>query len=149
MIRKAKISDVSEVVSLINIFADEGKMLPRPLSEIYEQLRDFYVCEENGELVGCAALHIAWEDLAEIRSLAVRRDDQGRGLGKELVQHCLEEARHLEVKRIFALTYTPEFFEKLGFTEHPKEELPHKIWTDCLKCPKFPNCDEVAVILEL
>ncbi len=149
MIRKAKITDAQDIVAIINNFADEGLMLPRALNEVYEQLRDFFVCEREETIVGCAALHISWEGLGEIRSLAVKKDYQKEGLGRSLVQHCLEEARDLGMERVFALTYVPSFFKRFGFEECPKEELPHKVWTDCLKCPKFPNCDEIAVIRQV
>ena len=149
MIRKAKISDAPDIIAIINHFASEGLMLPRALNEVYEQLRDFYIWEEDEEVVGCAALHVAWEGLGEIRSLAVKEKFQGEGVGESLVNSCLEEARELGMSRVFALTYVPEFFQKFGFRHHPKDDLPHKIWTDCLKCPRFPNCDEEAMLLEL
>jgi amino-acid N-acetyltransferase len=149
MIRKARISDAPDILAVINDFAAQGLMLPRALSEIYEHLRDFYVCEKDGHVAGCAALHVAWEGLGEIRSLAVQEDRQGRGVGKRLVESCLNEAEELGMGRVFALTYVPDFFRQFGFTREPKDKLPHKIWNDCLKCPKFPNCDEVAMILDL
>jgi len=120
-------------------------MLPRPLSEICEDIRNFFVCEIGGEIVGCCALQPSWIDLAEIRSLAVDERYQGKGLGKKLVKVCLEDARSLGIRKVFALTNSPGFFERLGFERIPKEELPHKIWSECIRCPKFPNCDEVAV----
>jgi amino-acid N-acetyltransferase len=149
MIRKAKITDARDIVGIINNFAAEGKMLPRALNEVYEQLRDFFVCERDDTIIACAALHISWEELGEIRSLAVQKKHQKEGVGRSLVQHCLDEARELEMERVFALTYIPAFFKQSGFEKYPKEELPHKIWSDCLKCPKFPNCDEIAVIREV
>ncbi|MFW6456822.1 MAG: N-acetyltransferase [Planctomycetota bacterium] len=149
MIRKAKISDARQIVEIVNEFASEEAMLPRALNDVYEQLRDFFVSERDNSIVGCAALHISWEGLGEIRSLAVRKEDQGEGIGRALVQNCLDEAQELEMNRVFALTYIPDFFRQFGFQQCPKEELPHKIWNDCLKCPKFPNCDEIAVILDL
>lgn len=149
MIRKAKINDARKIVGIVNNFADEGAMLPRPLNEVYEQLRDFFVCEREGQIIGCCALHVSWEGLGEIRSLAVQEEYQHAGVGHSLVQHCLDEAREMGMQRVFALTYVPDFFGEFGFKECPKEELPHKVWNDCLKCPKFPNCDEVAVIHNL
>jgi len=121
-------------------------MLPRSLNEIYETLRDHVVCEADGEIIGVCALHILWEDLAEIRSLAVKADAQRQGTGKKLVRHCISEARRLGIERIFVLTYSPDFFRSLGFTDIDKSELPQKIWGDCLRCHKFPECDEFALI---
>jgi amino-acid N-acetyltransferase len=149
MIRKAKIADVKAIQSLINQYADSGQMLPRSLNELYEQLRDFHVIEENGSLIGVCALHVSWDGIAEIRSLAVRQDRKQQGIGSELVKHCLSEASELEVERVFVLTYQERFFRKLGFTDVDKKELPHKIWTDCLNCIKFPNCDESALIIAI
>lgn len=148
-IRKARVPDVLEIQNLINTFADRNVMLPRSLSTLYENVRDFFVLEEGGRIVGCCALHITWEDLAEVKSLAVDESVHGRGYGRALVQACIEEARALGVPRVFALTYIPGFFEKLGFVKIDKSKLPHKVWTECINCPKFPNCGEEAVILEL
>ncbi len=149
MIRKAKIAEAKTIQKLINSFAKEGKLLPRSLSEIYDNLRDFFVFEEDGRILGVCALHICWEDLAEIRSLAVQEDAGRKGVGRQLVEACLEEAKELGVKKVFLLTYIPSFFRKLGFSEVDKATLPHKIWGDCLRCPKFPHCDEVALIRTL
>lgn len=149
MIRKAKISDVKDIQKLLMTFASRGDMLSRSLSEIYESLRDFYVFEENGALLGAAALHIVWEDLAEVRSVAVSEEAGRKGIGSQLVQACIDEARSIGLKRIFCLTYKPEFFGKLGFKLVDKSELPHKVWGDCIKCPKFPDCDENAMILDM
>lgn len=146
---KAKIGDVPQVHQLINYFADKGEMLPRALSEIYENLRDFFVIREGDQITGCVALHIAWADLAEIKSLAVSQDKQDKGLGSLLVQACLDEARNLGIPTIFCLTYKPAFFEKHGFRQVDKMELPRKVWGECYRCPKFPNCDEIALIYEL
>lgn len=148
MIRKARMSDVKGIQQLIAEYARKGDMLPRSLSEIYENLRDYFVCEEDGGLVGSAAIHIMWEDLAEVRSLAVREGSMRRGIGTQLVESCISEAIVLGIGRVFALTYKPEFFEKLGFHRVDKSELPQKIWTDCLKCAKFPDCDEVALVAD-
>ncbi len=149
MIRKAKMPDVPELQKLINTFAERSEMLPRALNSIYESIRDFQVMEINGKIVGCCALHVTWGDLAEIRSLAVSEDVQGNGYGRNLVQACLEDAKDMGIPKIFALTYVPEFFEKLGFVRVDKSTLPHKIWSDCINCPKFPDCGEEAVLLEL
>jgi len=130
-------------------FANRGDMLSRSLSELYESLRDFYVVEEEGVILGAAALHIVWEDLAEVRSVAVMEDSGRKGIGSRLVQACIAEAREIGLKRIFCLTYKPDFFAKHGFRLVDKAELPHKVWGDCIKCPKFPDCDENAMILDL
>ena len=149
MIRKAGIGDVKEIQKLLTNFASRGEMLSRSLSELYEALRDFYVYEEDGRLLGTSALHIVWEDLAEVRSVAVAESVGRRGIGSQVVGACIEEARGLGLKRIFCLTYKPDFFAKFGFQVVDKAELPHKVWGDCIKCVKFPDCDEIAMILEL
>lgn len=149
MIRKAQIADVKNIQKLLMTFASRGDMLSRSLSELYESLRDFYVVEEDGVLLGAAALHIVWEDLAEVRSVAVMEDSGRKGIGSRLVQACIAEAREIGLKRIFCLTYKPDFFAKQGFRLVDKAELPHKVWGDCIKCPKFPDCDENAMILDL
>jgi len=145
-VRKARVGDVPAIHALVNHYAREEAMLPLSLSEAYDRLRDFFVCEENGEVVGCCALHVVWEDLAEVRSLAVREDTKGRGLGHELFGACVGEAPRLGVRRIFVLTFVPDFFSSLGLREVGKEMLPHKVWADCVRCPRFPNCDEVALL---
>ena len=149
MIRKAKISDVKAIQALVNHYADSGQMLPRTLNELYEDLRDFHVYEENGSLIGACALHVSWDGLAEIRSLAVRKDRIKSGIGTALVRQCLAEAAQIQAERVFVLTYQEGFFKKLGFTTVDKKELPHKIWTDCLNCVKFPDCDESALIIRV
>ena len=149
MIRKARMADVKGIHSLIAEYAKKGDMLPRSLTDIYENLRDYFVfLGDDGELVGSAAIHIMWEDLAEVRSLAVREGKMRRGVGTQLVESCISEAIMLGIERVFALTYKPEFFEKLGFHIVDKAELPQKIWADCLKCAKFPDCDEVALVAD-
>ncbi|MHB8104104.1 MAG: N-acetyltransferase [Dehalococcoidales bacterium] len=145
-VEKAKISDVPQIHKLINGFAERGLMLARPVSERYESVRDFYVLRENGEVVACAALHISWSDLAEIRSVAVAEDKQRKGLGAILVVACLKEAAELGIQSVFCFTYRPEFFKSQKFVDIDKMELPRKVWTDCFRCPKFPNCDEIALI---
>ncbi|MGC9326148.1 MAG: N-acetyltransferase [Candidatus Hinthialibacter sp.] len=144
-IRKATVGDVPAIKQLIDDHMQEGFMLPRPLSELYENIRDFFVVEEEGAIYGCVGLHVVWGDLAEIKSIVINHQGRSRGLGKRLVQICLEEARTMQIKRVFALTKIPDFFLKLGFTILDKAELPHKVWAECIKCPKFPKCDEVAV----
>jgi len=149
MIREARLRDVKEIQRLVKLYSNRGEMLPRSLSELYDNIRDFVVFTQNRKVVGICALHICWEDLEEIRSLAVEEGIRGRGIGGKLVKACLEESRRLGVKRAFALTYQSDFFERLGFKKVDKSVLPHKIWTDCLKCVKFPDCDEIAVVKEL
>jgi amino-acid N-acetyltransferase len=149
MIRKAQIADVKNIQKLLMTFANRGDMLSRSLSELYESIRDFYVVEEDGVLLGASALHIVWDDLAEVRSVAVLEDSGRKGIGSRLVQACITEAREIGLRRIFCLTYKPDFFAKHGFRLVDKSELPHKVWGDCIKCPKFPDCDENAMILDL
>jgi amino-acid N-acetyltransferase len=150
MIRRAKIADAEQIQRLINQFADEGRLLGRSLSEIYDNLRDFYVSAvDDQQLKGVCALHICWEDLAEIRSLAVMTEERRRGVGGQLIAACLEEARQLGVKRVFLLTSIPTYFERSGFRVVDRSILPHKIWGDCIRCVKFPECDETAMIREL
>lgn len=145
-IEKARIRDVPQMHRLINYFADQHEMLARSLSEIYENIRDYFVVRDGEKLVACVALHVMWEDLAEVKSLAVAEASQKRGIGSQLVEACLEEAKNLGLATVFCLTYKPDFFERRGFTRIDKMELPHKVWTECFRCPKFPNCDEVALI---
>ncbi|GLI37088.1 N-acetyltransferase [Geobacter hydrogenophilus] len=149
MLRKAQIHDVKNIQKLLTHFASQGDMLSRSLSELYESIRDFYVWEEGGEIVGTAALHIIWEDLAEIRSVAVAEETGRKGIGTQVVNACIDEARQLGLKRVFCLTYKPNFFGKFGMRIVDKSELPHKVWGDCMKCVKFPDCDEIAMILDL
>ena len=148
-VEKARISDAVQMQKLINHFARKDEMLARPLSEIYENIRDYYVVRKGKRLIACAALHITWSDLAEVKSLAVAEDSQEQGIGARLVESCLKEAKELGIATIFCLTYKPGFFEKLGFSQVEKRELPQKIWAECLRCPKFPNCDEIALIYRI
>lgn len=146
-IARASIADAAAICDLVNAFAAKGEMLPRTMSEVYQNLRDFYVVRDAaGTVVACGALHILWEDLAEIKSLAVREDQQGRGLGARIVQACMEEARELGLTTVFALTYRPGFFEKAGFTQADVMTLPRKVWGECYRCPKFPGCNEIAMV---
>ena len=145
MIRKAILQDARQIHRLLLNYAKDGLVLSRSLMEIFEAIRDFYVFVEEGRVVGAAALNICWEDLAEVRSLVVDESFAGRGIGKHLVEACLSEARVLGIGRVFALTYQQVFFEKLGFSVIEKSELPQKIWGDCIKCAKFPECDEIAL----
>ena len=148
IVRKARIGDVPAIQLLINNFAQKGKMLPRPLTDIYENIRDFFVFERNRNILGVCALSITWKDLAEIKSLAVLRKFQKKGIGSVLVKSALNEAGNMGIRRIFVLTYSPGFFRKMGFKKVKKDLLPHKIWGECIHCFKFPNCDEEAMILD-
>jgi len=151
-IRKAVIEDIKVIHKILNHYADKGLLLPRSLSELYDHLRDFFVWEigyQTNSIQGVCALGICWEDLAEIKSLAVAEAHQGKRLGSQLVEACFDEARGLGLKSVFTLTYVSDFFERLGFREVEKSVLPHKIWADCLKCSKFPDCDEKALMIEL
>jgi len=146
---KARIGDAQRMHQLVNSFADKGEMLPRALSEIYEHLRDYFVIRDaSDQLVACGALHICWADLAEIKSVAVTGDKQGQRLGSLLVEACLNEARELGIPTVFCLTYKQGFFERHGFRLVDKMELPRKVWAECYSCPKFPDCDEVALIFQ-
>jgi amino-acid N-acetyltransferase len=150
MIRKARISDVVEIQKMLRDFAEAGSLLARSLSELYMTLRDIVVYEdEAGRIAGCCGLHILWEDLAEIRSLAVIEPCQRHGVGRSLVEACVAEARGLGIDRVFTLTYEVDFFKGLGFRAVDKDMFPQKVWWDCHNCSKFPNCDESALVLDL
>jgi amino-acid N-acetyltransferase len=146
---RARVSDANSMHRLISHFADKGEMLPRALSEIYEDIRDYFIVRKRGRAIACAALHVTWVDLAEIRSLAVDEQEQNQRIGSALVQACLEEAKELGIPRVFCLVRKPVFFEKNSFQPIDKTELPQKVWAECYRCPKFPNCDEVALIRRL
>ncbi len=148
MIRKARLQDVKTIHRIISEQADNGQILPRAMSEIYGQVRDFLVDEDEAshDITACAALQFVWEDLAEIRSLAVRTSHQNRGLGSALIEALLEDARQMGVRQVFVLTYRPSLFRRLGFSFLEKSRLPHKIWADCIRCTKFPECDEIALV---
>jgi len=152
LIRKARIADIKGIHSLLKMYGEKNELLPRSLSELYDHLRDFFVCEDKeneSRLVGACAMNICWEDIAEIRSLAVWPEYHGKSIGTKLVDACLSEAVTLGLYKVFVLTYRPGFFESFGFNRIDKSKLPHKIWADCLKCPKFPDCDEIAMLLSL
>jgi len=146
---KARIGDIPQIHKLVNRFAEKGEMLPRALSELYENIRDFFVVREGEQLVACAALHIFWSDLAEIRAVSVVEEMHDQGAGAFLVQACLEEAMGLGIETVFCLTYKPDFFEKCGFRQVGKMDRPRKVWGECQRCPKFPDCDEVALVYKL
>ncbi len=145
-IRKANIKDAKQIRDIVNFFAENGKMLPISYNQIYERIRDFWVIEKGKKIIGCGALKPMWKDLAEIRSVAIKERYQKKGYGKILIEKLLEEGKELGFKKVFVLTYKPEYFEKFGFKKISKSKLPHKIWLDCINCPKFPKCDEVALI---
>lgn len=145
MIRRATINDVPSINGLITQHAERGLMLFRSMADLYEKVRQFVVCEEEGEILGCCALEIVWRDLAEVKSLAVSSSAHGRGIGRSLVEAVEQEAVQLGLDRVFALTREEGFFSRLGYEIVPKESLPHKVWSDCVKCPRLHNCDEVAV----
>ncbi|TEU18497.1 MAG: N-acetyltransferase [Dehalococcoidia bacterium] len=146
---RARVSDATSIHQMISHFADKGEMLPRALSEIYEDIRDYFVVRKGNQVIACAALHVNWLDLAEIRSLAVYEKEQNQRIGYLLAQACLEEAKELGIPKIFCLVRKPAFFERHGFKLIDKTELPQKVWAECYRCPKFPNCDEVALIRHL
>ena len=151
MICKATIHDIKPIYYLLQQFAEKGELLPRPLSFLYDHVRDFTVYKEDpsGPIIGCCAAQICWEDLAEIRSLAVMASHWNQGIGSKLVRAAIDEVRALGIKTIFVLTYRPWFFEKHQFKVIDKSSLPQKVWADCLHCIKFPDCDEVALIRDL
>ena len=148
-LRRAKLRDVEEIMGLINGFADLGLMLPRSRNTLYEHLREFLIIEKDKKVIAAGSLHIIWDDLVEIRALAVSKEYQGHGLGKMLVHALLEEAKEIGCPKVFTLTYQPDFFARCGFTLINKEDMPHKVWKECIHCVKFPNCDENAMILSL
>ena len=145
-VRSAKISDAGDIYSLINSYAQRDRMLFRSMADIYECLQAFIVADSDGGVAGCCALEIIWSDLAEIKSLAVAETAKGAGVGKILVNEAVEQAHQLGLQRVFALTLEPAFFEKLGFEIVDKDTLPMKVWSDCARCPKQQNCDEIAVV---
>lgn len=149
ILRHATLYDVEEMMALINSYAEQGLMLPRSRNMIYENIREFLLAEEEGEIIGVASLHVLWKDLAEIRALAVHIDHVGQGIGSKIVHKLVGEAAELGCARVFALTYKPQFFERCGFNVVTKEEMPPKVWKECINCVKFPNCDEIAVIRDI
>ncbi|AGA29187.1 N-acetyltransferase [Singulisphaera acidiphila] len=146
-IRPARVGDVPAIQELIRTFADRKLMIRRSLGELYESIREFLVAtDDNGQIIGCVALHVFWEDLAELKCLAVSEHAHGRGVGRALLDSCWEASRLLEIKTVFTLTYVADFFEKCGYHRIEKADLPHKIWNECVRCPLFPNCNEIALI---
>ncbi|WNY23656.1 Amino-acid acetyltransferase [Methanimicrococcus hongohii] len=149
MIRKAKMSDVFEMKELINSYATDGCMLPRSLDSLYTYIRDFAVMEDNGKIVGCCGVHPDWEDLGEVVSFAVAKPYTRQGNGTKLLEACIEDAKTIGLGKLFVLTSSPEFFKKKGFTEIKREELPWKIWADCVNCSKYPDCNSISLIKEI
>ncbi len=149
MIRKAKLGDIPEIHKLINDFARQEVMLPIAIGDMFGRLRDFRVAEKDGRIIGAVAIHATWDTLVELRSLAVCKTVQGEGIGRQLVEMALSDAVELGATEVFTLTYIPDFFEKFGFTRVDRAELPHKVWIDCMRCPKFPDCGEVAMLKSL
>ncbi|MBP3780399.1 MAG: N-acetyltransferase [Selenomonas sp.] len=145
--RKATFADVEAIYELVAAYAAEGVMLARSRNTLYETLRDMVVAiDDDGTLAGAGGLHIIWDKLAEVRTMAVSPQKRRRGIGAEIVRRLLQEGEALGIEKFFTLTYQPEFFKALGFTVINKEELPHKVWKECIDCPKFPNCDEIAMV---
>lgn len=143
---RPRLVDVDKMKKILDVFAGRNELLARSRMDFYEKIRDFHIARLDGEIVGLSALHVLWEDLAEVRSLAVLDEAQGKGIGGALVQRCMEDARELGIAKVFTLTYRPGFFERHGFKEVDKSELPHKVWKACLDCVQFPDCNEVAMI---
>ena len=150
LIRKARISDVQEIRQILRGFAAQGVLLPRTLAELYSLVRDYFVYqnEPDGPILGVSALHVCWESLGELRSVAVLEGHQGQGIGSRLVETCLSEAITLGLEQVLVLTYRPDFFARFGFQVVDKNLLPHIVWADCVRCPKFPECDEIAMLLK-
>ncbi|MCP4653249.1 MAG: N-acetyltransferase [Candidatus Omnitrophica bacterium] len=150
MIRKATITDAKKIRSLIQFWAKKGKVLDRSLNYIYENIRDFWIYQEKNKVIGCCALHVVgWDNLAEIKALVVNENYHRKGVGDKLVIKCLKEAGQLQITAVFALTFVPEFFKKIGFRKTSRNKLPHKIWSDCVNCNSFPDCNEEAMIFKL
>ncbi len=148
-VEKARVGDAPHIHRLVNYFADRGEMLHRPLSEIYENIRDYFVIRDGEDVVACAALHVSWQDLAEIKAMAVKEEFQRQGLGRQLSLACIEEARALGIPTVFCLTYKQDFYTAMGFRQTDVMHLPRKVWGECYRCAKFPNCEEVAMVYKL
>ena len=148
-IRPAKVTDVKEIHKIVEFYADKKEMLHRSLNSIYENIQEYVIVEDKGKIIACGALHVAWEDLAEIKALAVSEKYQGKGIGRKIVQKLQKNAEKLGVGRVFALSFKPEFFIKLGYKVIPKETLPHKIWSECINCHLFPDCGEVPLLKDM
>ncbi|MBN2296987.1 MAG: N-acetyltransferase [Deltaproteobacteria bacterium] len=152
MIRKVLVNEVPDIKKLIDPFVNEGLILPKSLLSLYTSVRDFWIMSDDKDpahILGCCALQVSWVDIAEIRTLAVRKDNHGKGIGRSLVQACIDEAAQLGLKQLFTLTYVPDFFNRLGFSQVDKSTLPNKIWADCIHCQYFPDCRETALTYQL
>jgi len=149
MLKKASVEDIKQIHGIINSAASKGEMLPRSLGELYDNMRDYFVYVDDGRIVGTGALHICWEDLAEVRSICVVASHRMKGIGRKIVDATLEEAKSYKIRNVFLLRYQTDFFKKCGFHVTDKENLPQKIWSDCVKCPKFPECDEIAMVQKI
>ena len=149
MLRKAKLSDIKKIQRLVNFYAKKNTMLPLSLSDLYDNIRNFYVYEKGSSILGCGALHVSWDTLGEIRSLAVQKSEQKKGIGGKILKMCLEEAKALGLEKVFVLTYCPDYFRRFGFKDIDKDQLPHKVWRDCMKCVYFPDCEEDALLKTL
>jgi amino-acid N-acetyltransferase len=149
LLRKARVGDVAQIRQLINVYAQQEVMLPRAIGELYENIRDFFVIEKDDRIIACGALHVTWEEYGEILSLAVSTAETRKGHGSRILEACLKEASELGIRHLVTLTYALDFFEHHGFKVVDKSTLPHKLWSMCVKCPRFPDCDEIAMIKEL
>jgi amino-acid N-acetyltransferase len=149
ILRPATVNDAKQIQAIVLHYSNKKEMLPRSLNEIYENIRDFTVVEKKGKLLACGALHVCWSDLAEVKSLATAPRNTHKGYGARIVRNFLKQAPALGVSRLFVLTFQPDFFEKLGFQRVEMDELPKKVWTECIKCVHFPNCDEKALVIDL
>lgn len=146
LIRRADVRDMAAAGKIVNDCAERGQMLHRSMSFLYEHVRDFFVAEESGNVVGVCGLTVVWADLAEVYALAVEESQRGKGLGRKLVERCVDEARVLQVRRIMSLTYEKAFFERCGFGVIDRQQLPLKVWSECLRCAKNQACDEIAMM---
>jgi len=148
-IQAATLADMDRVHGLITPYADRNDMLHRPLSELYENVRDFYVVKEAADVIACGSVHVVWNDLAEIKAVAVREEYQSQGWGKRMIAHCMDSARDMGIATVFVLTHKTTYYDQLGFKEIDVTNLPRKVWGECLRCPKFPNCNEIAMVYHL
>ncbi len=148
-LRRATVEDVKIIYNLISEYSKKGLLLERTMSNIYDNIRDFFILEDKKEVVGIGSLHVCWEYLGEIRSLCVREKYLKKGYGSKLVEACISDAKELKLKQVFVLTYNINFFKNRGFRIIDKKELPHKVWAECVNCPKFPECDEIAMIIDI
>ena len=148
-IRPATVQDVKTIHALINFYAQKRDMLARPLSELYENIQEFVVAEDKGKVIGCCALHVSWEDLAEVKALAVDEKYHRKGIGSKLVLTCHGIAKKLKIRSLFTLTFKPDFFLRIKYKKIKRENLPHKVWGECIRCPYFPDCGEVPLAFKL